>query len=105
MTIGVLFYIILFAQVLWILTIPTILIIAACKLWSHCSLWIPSAFIATAIMRLTMSIPALLIPFDILVFQQHAKIFTAFSLANTIANLVFCIAVLALAIRIRKRQN
>ena len=89
-------------RAVWILVIPTIIVIAACKLWHHAPRWIPVTFLISAIFSVASSIPSFLILLHRLTAQQYEKVAVPVALATGIARFAFALAVLALAIRMKR---
>jgi hypothetical protein len=93
---------ILALKILWMLVVPTIVIIAAFKLWNSTPRWISAVFFASAVVGLAASTPPILIHLHKLSVQQYGEIAIPFAIANTIARFTFAVAVLVLAIKMKR---
>jgi len=89
-------------RALWILIIPTITIIAASMLWRHAPRWIPVAFVLSAVFSVLSTIPSFLILLHQLTAQEYGKVAVPVALAAGAARIFFAVAVLALAIRMKR---
>lgn len=99
-------YVVIMAlKALWLLTLPTIIIVAACMLWNSVPRWIPSVFIAKALVGAVASTPPFLLLIKMLSTEQYVKMAMPLSVVSGIAGLVFALALLALAIRMKRMSE
>jgi hypothetical protein len=98
---GVAWVAMLVLKAIWILIVPTIVTVAACKLWHSVPRWISIAFLVSAVISVVTSIPQFLIMLHGLTPQQYGKIAIPLVVTGGIARIASAIALLALAIRLR----
>ena len=89
-------------RVLWILVVPIIVIIAACKLWHHTPRWIPIVLLLSAIVDIVTSVPSVLIHLHLLSVVQYGELAAPVAISSGGARICFVLAVLALAIRMKR---
>lgn len=99
---GNAFLVMIVVRVLWDLVVPTIIIIAACKLWNSAPRWIPSVFLATALVSVIASAPPSLMLIHQLTVEQYGRIGIPIAAAQGITRLLFAVALLALAVRMKR---
>ncbi|NLX25685.1 MAG: hypothetical protein GXY61_06970 [Lentisphaerae bacterium] len=101
----------LVVRVIVLFAIPTLLILAAKKLWYTCPRWIPCVIGGTAIIRFLTSIPPLLMhplvqqSFGRISMDQYSKIAVAIAIINWPIAIAFPVAVLALAIQMKRKTD
>ena len=100
--IDIAFGLMLALRVLWDAAIPAILIIAGCKLWNSAPRWIPSVFIAGALVAFIAAVPPLLMLIHKVTVEQYGRIAIPITIANGITRLLFAVALLALAVRMKR---
>lgn len=93
----------LVVQAIWMLVIPTIVTVAAVKLWGVVPSWIPVAFMAAAAVGVVRSIPLLLMHMHTLSVQQYCRIAMPIAVVAGVTRLVFAVACLGLALTMRNR--
>jgi hypothetical protein len=91
-------------KAIWLFVIPAILAVAAVKLWHAVPRWIPTVFVATAVVGVMAGVPPLLIHLHTLSVQQYGRVAIPIAVASGIVRLLFAVACLALAVTM-KRMN
>ena len=99
---GVAWALTLLLRAIWILIIPTIMAIAAWKLWRSVPRWIPLALLISAIISVAASIPEFLILLRRLSPQDYTKIAIPIAITLGTTRIVAASALLALAIKMKK---
>jgi hypothetical protein len=92
----------LVAKAIWMFVIPVIITVAAVKLWGIVPSWIPIAFVAAALVGVIGSIPPLLLHMHTLSVQQYGTVAIPVAVATGITRLLFAVACLGLALKVRK---
>jgi hypothetical protein len=92
-------------KAVWIFIVPVIIIIAACILWKSTPRWIPSLFLASAVVGFITSIPVLLMQMHKLTPQQYGEIAIPFAIAGGVVRIASAVALLALAISIKRKTE
>ena len=101
----------LVVRVIALFAIPALLILAAKALWHICPRWIPCVIGGTAIIRFLTSILSLLMhplvqqSFGGISMQQYSKIAVATAIMNWPIAIAFPVAVLALAIQMKRKTE
>jgi uncharacterized protein YacL len=95
----------LVVKAIWIFVIPSIITVAAIKLWRVVPAWIPIAFVAAALVGAIGSILPLLIHMHAMSVQEYGRIAIPIAVATGITRLLFAVACLGLAINVRKRTT
>lgn len=99
---GVAWVLMMVLRALWILSVPTIVIVAACKLWRSAPRWISVAFLLSAIISIIASVPQFLILLHKITPQQYGKIAIPFVFTAGVARIASATALLALAVRMKR---
>ena len=99
---GVAWVLMLVLRALWILGVPTIVIVAACKLWRSAPRWISIAFLVSAFASIAVSIPQFLILIHRLSPQDYGRIAIPIAIATGVARIAAAVALLALAVRMKR---
>ena len=89
-------------RAVWILVIPTIIVVAACKIWHHAPRWIPVTFLLSAIIGVANSIPSFLILLHRMTAEQYGKVAVPAAIATGVTRIIFAVAILALAIKMKR---
>lgn len=89
-------------RAVWIMIVPTIVIIAVCKLWRSVPIWISIAFIISSIISVLISVPHIMIMLKFITSEQYTKIAIPLVVIGGLARLASAIALLALAIIVKK---